>query len=124
MWPKRMQASTSSAKRWRDDFEQAGAEGLDSTPNPGLKSRLTVKQQEQLAEILLCGAQASGYSKDLWTYPRVLEVIQKRFGVTCDVVYVGTLLHKLGFRCRSLNSEPANETRRRSCVGGTRNGTG
>jgi transposase len=90
-------ASTSSVKRWRDAFEQAGAEGLNSTPHPGPKSRLTVKQKEQLAKILLRGARASGYSNDLWTCPRVLEVIQRRFGVTYHVDYVGTLLHKLGW---------------------------
>jgi len=58
---------------------------------------LTKKQKDQLAKILLRGAGASGYANDLWTCPRVLEVIQKRFGVTYHVDYVGTLLHKLGW---------------------------
>jgi len=90
-------ASTSSVKRWRDTFEQAGAEGLDSTPHPGRRPRLSEKQKEQLAKILLRGARASGYENELWTCPRVLEVIQRRFGVTYHVDYVGTLLHKLGW---------------------------
>lgn len=38
-----------------------------------------------------------GHANDLWTCPRLLEVIQKRFGVTCHVDYIGTLLHKLGW---------------------------
>jgi transposase len=92
-----LEASTSSVKRWRDAFEQAGAEGLNSTPHPGPKPRLTAKQKEQLAKILLRGARASGYPNDLWTCPRVLEVIEKRFGVTYHVDYIGTLLHKLGW---------------------------
>jgi transposase len=92
-----LEASTSSVKRWRDAFEQAGSEGLNSTPHPGPKPRLTAKQKEQLAKILLRGARASGYSNDLWTCPRVLEVIEKRFDVTYHVDYIGTLLHKLGW---------------------------
>ena len=37
----------------------------------------------------------SPYANELWTCPRVLEVIRKLFGVTYHVDYVGTLLHKL-----------------------------
>jgi len=90
-------ASTSSVKRWRDAYLQAGDEGLNSTPHPGPRSRLNSKQKVQLAKILLRGAQASGYANELWTCPRVLEVIQQRFGVVYHVDYIGTLLHKLGW---------------------------
>jgi len=90
-------ASTSSVKRWRDAFEAAGAEGLNSTPPPVHPSRLTDKQQQRLIRTLLGGARKSGYPNELWTCPRVLAVIQKLFGVTYHVDYVGTLLHKLGW---------------------------
>jgi transposase len=92
-----VKASTSSVKRWRDAYEQGGDEGLNSTPHLGPRPRLSKKQQEQLTKILLRGTRASGYANDLWTCPRVLEVIQKRFGVTYHVDYIGTLLHKLGW---------------------------
>ena len=90
-------ASTSSVKRWRDVFEAEGAEGLNSAPHYQPPSRLTEKQQQRLIRTLLHGAWASGYTNELWTCPRVLEVIQKLFGVTYHVDYVGTLLHKLGW---------------------------
>jgi transposase len=90
-------ASTSSVKRWRDAFEAQGEEGLDSAPHYQPPARLTEKQQQRLIRTLLKGARASGYANDLWTCPRVLEVIQKLFGVTYHVDYVGTLLHKLGW---------------------------
>jgi transposase len=92
-----VKASTSSVKRWRDAYEQGGDEGLNSTPHPGPRPRLSKKQREQLTKILLRGTRASGYANDLWTCPRVLEVIQKQFGVTYHVDYIGTLLHKLGW---------------------------
>jgi transposase len=94
---KAVKASTSSVKRWRDTYEQNGDEGLNSTPHPGRRPRLTQKQKEQLAKILVRGARANGYPNDLWTCPRVLEVIQQRFGVSYHVDYIGTLLHKLGW---------------------------
>lgn len=94
---KAVKASTSSVKRWRDAYTQEGEEGLNSTPHPGRRSRLTTKQKEQLGKILLRGARASGYANDLWTCPRVLEVIQNRFGVRYHVDYIGTLLHRLGW---------------------------
>jgi transposase len=92
-----VQASTSSVKRWRDAFEAQGMEGLNSAPPYRPPSRLTEKQQQRLIRTLLRGARASGYPNDLWTCPRVLEVIQGLFGVTFHVDYVGTLLHKLGW---------------------------
>jgi len=90
-------ASTSSVKRWRDAFAQAGAEGLNSAPPPQRPSRLTDKQKQRLTKTLLTGARASGYSNELWTCPRVAAVIRQLFGVTYHVDYVGTLLHKLGW---------------------------
>ena len=90
-------ASTSSVKRWRDAFAAEGAEGLDSAPHYQPPSRLTNKQQQRLIRTLLRGARTSGYANELWTCPRVLEVIRKLFGVTYHVDYVGTLLHKLGW---------------------------
>ena len=90
-------ASTSSVKRWRDAFDAQGAEGLNSAPPREHPSRLTDKQQQRLIHTLLRGARANGYANDLWTCPRVLEVIQRLFDVTYHVDYVGTLLHKLGW---------------------------
>jgi transposase len=92
-----VQASTSSVKRWRDAFAAHGSEGLNSAPPPKHPSRLTDKQQQRLIRTLLRGARASGYPNDLWTCPRVLAVIERLFGVTYHVDYVGTLLHKLGW---------------------------
>ena len=92
-----VKASTSSVKRWRDAHRQGGDKGLNSTPHPGPRPLLNAKQKERLAKILVRGARASGFPNDLWTCPRVLQVIQQRFGVTYHVDHVGVLLHKLGW---------------------------
>jgi transposase len=50
-----------------------------------------------LTRILLKGAQAAGFETDLWTCPRVAEIIEQRFGVRYHVHHVSRLLHGLGF---------------------------
>jgi transposase len=90
-------ASTSSVRRWRDAYEAQGDAGLNSIPQLGRPQRLDEKQRKQLSRTLLKGAQASGYANDLWTCPRVAEVIERLFGVQYHVDNVGKLLHRLGW---------------------------
>jgi transposase len=90
-------ASTSSVKRWRDAYEAQGDAGLNSIPNEGRAPRLNEKQRKQLTRVLLKGARASGYPNDLWTCPRVAEVIQRLFDVHYHVDHIGKLLHRLGW---------------------------
>jgi transposase len=92
-----VQASTSSVKRWRDAYLAEGDAGLNSIPNEGRPPRLNEKQRKQLTRILLKGARASGYTNDLWTCPRVAEVIQRLFGVPYHVDSIGKLLHRMGW---------------------------
>ena len=47
--------------------------------------------------MLLEGAREPGYPTDLWTCPRVADLIRKRFGVDYHVDHIGRLLRSLGF---------------------------
>src|ERR1700744_6594286 len=71
-------ASTSSVKRWRDAYEAQGDAGLNSIPHEGRSPRLNEKQRKQITRVLLKGARACGYTNDLWTCPRVVEVSERR----------------------------------------------
>jgi transposase len=87
----------SSVKRWNDALEQGGQAALKAKPHPGREPRLSLRQKERLLKTLARGARKAGFSTELWTCPRVAEVIQRLFGVRYHVDYVGTLLHKLGW---------------------------
>ena len=50
-----------------------------------------------LEQELLEGAQAAGFPTDLWTCPRVVELIQARFGIHYNVSGVWRLLRSLGW---------------------------
>jgi putative transposase len=66
-------------------------------PTPGRPSKLTARHKRRLEALLLKGAQAAGFDTELWTCPRVAELVQRRFGVDYHVDHVGRLLHELGW---------------------------
>jgi transposase len=53
-------------------------------------------QKQRLLVCLERGAQAAGFSTDLWTCPRIAKLIRDRFDVSYHVDHVCRLLHSLG----------------------------
>jgi transposase len=90
-------ASESSVRRWRQAMREGGLEALQAKPHPGPKPRLNEKQKQRLVKILLTGPCKAGYRTDLWTCPRVAEVIVKKFGVRYHPAHVWKLLRSLGW---------------------------
>ena len=43
------------------------------------------------------GARAAGYESDLWTCPRIADVIAEEFGVSYHPNHIGRLLRSLGW---------------------------
>jgi transposase len=89
-----------SVRRWNSAVRRAGRQALRSQPAAGRPPRLTLRARQQLQRALLRGAQAAGFPADLWTCPRVAQLIQQRFGIRYHPDHVGRLLHALGFRDR------------------------
>lgn len=69
-------------------------------PHPGRRRKLPLEKLRQVPELLKSGALAHGYSTDLWTLPRIAEVLQKKMGVSYQPGYVWYLLRKLGWSCQ------------------------
>ena len=90
-------ATSGAVSQWRTIWRKYGKEGLLSKPHPGGKSRLSDEQREELVELLLAGPKASGFSTELWTLPRVADLIEQNFGVTYDPSHVSRILKRLGF---------------------------
>lgn len=86
-------ASRQSLYRWRD-MAQAGPKGLAAKPPPGRKRRLSDAQLSQLEKLLLKGAQAYGWGNNLWTAPRVTEVIRRHFGIKLHPEHVRNILKR------------------------------
>ena len=86
-----------SVRRWNATYRKRGMAGLKKKVVPGRPPKLDAKDQERLERLLLRGAKKSGFRTDLWTCPRVAEVIRKRFAVHYHVDHVCRLLHGLGW---------------------------
>lgn len=94
---RRVGADRRSVRRWKAAARAQGEAGVRAKPAPGRPPKLKTKQRTRLERLLVKGAQAAGYHTDLWTCPRVAELIEQRFGVGYHVDHVGRLLHELGW---------------------------
>jgi len=93
-------ASPSSVERWKEAIRKGGMEALKAKPHPGRPPRLSSRQKNQLVKILLKGPRKAGYQTDLWTCPRVAQVIEDSFGVKYHPDWVWYILRSLGWSCQ------------------------
>jgi len=70
---------------------------LKTRKAPGAVPKLTKAQQRELLKLLEDGPEAAGFSGQLWTAPRIGELIQRTFGVTYHERYLPTLLRSFGW---------------------------
>jgi len=86
-----------SVRRWKAAYRKKGGGALKAIPAPGRPLKLSIEQRKKLEKDLLRGAQEAGFPTDLWTCPRVAELIEMRFGITYHVDHVGRVLRSLGW---------------------------
>ena len=94
---RRIGCEASSVMRWRDARARHGEAGLAVRKASGRPPRLKASQKERVIQLLLKGAPAQGHRTDVWTTPRIAELIATRFGVRYHPDHVGRLLHQLGW---------------------------
>jgi transposase len=86
---------------WRKAWRQGGREALRSAGPAGRKSKLSTEQLAQFEHALVNGAAANGYQTDVWTLPRVAEVIQNLTGVSYHPGHVWYVLRdQLDWTCQ------------------------
>ena len=71
--------------------------GPSSGSAPGRPSKLDTKARRRLEQLLPKGARVSGFPTDLWTCPRVGEVIRQAFDVDYHVDHPGRPPRSLGW---------------------------
>lgn len=92
--------STVSVWRWRKAYRRRGQGALSAKPVPGRPPRLSARQRRSLVSRLLKGAMAEGFATDLWSCPRIAQVIEDRYGVRYHVDHIPRLMATLGFSCQ------------------------
>lgn len=68
----------------------------------GRPLKLSAGQRQRLEKQLLKGAQAAGFPNDVWTCPRVAELIEHTFGVRYHVDHICRLLHAMNWSPQEL----------------------
>jgi transposase len=86
-----------SVRRWKAAYHKRGAKGIEARPTPGRPPKLDRRQRARLERLLLKGARKAGYASDLWTCPRIAEVIAEQLGVVYHPDHIGRLLRSLGW---------------------------
>jgi len=94
---RRVEVDRRSVRRWRAAARKHGEAGVRARAAPGRPSKLTAVHKRRLEALLIKGPLATGFDTDLWTCPRVAEIIKQRFGIEYHVDHVGRLLHELGW---------------------------
>lgn len=90
-------ADRRSVYRWGEARRAGGMRAIRAKPASGRPPKLDADQKKQLEATLVEGAQESGFSTDLWTCPRIADVVETRFGVRYHVDHVPKLLHQMGW---------------------------
>jgi len=91
---RRLGVSRQTASRWHARWRQGGQAGLAGPGHWGRPSRLSAADWRRVEKVLLAGAQAHGFDTDLWTLPRVAEVIWRLTGVSYHPGHVWWLLRR------------------------------
>lgn len=86
-----------SLRRWKAAVRKHGEVGVRAQAATGRPSKLSPRHKRRLEALLLKGPLAAGFHTDLWSCPRVAELIKLRFGIDYHVDHVGRLLHELGW---------------------------
>jgi transposase len=89
-----------AVSQWRKKYLQDGPQTLKAKPHPGPATKLNAKQLARLEKLLTQGPRRHGYATELWTLPRVAEVIEKHFGVTYDPSGVWHVMKRMGWSCQ------------------------
>lgn len=94
---RRLGVSRTTAMRWTQAWEEEGREGLRAAGRAGRKPRLSSDQVHAIEQALLEGPLAFGYATELWTLPRVAELIQRLTGVRYHPGHVWRVMRQLGW---------------------------
>lgn len=94
---RRLGVSRTTAMRWAETWNDEGREGLRAAGRAGRRPRVSTDQLDQVEQALLEGPRVIGYRTELWTLPRVAELIHQITGVRYHPGHVWRVMRQLGW---------------------------
>jgi transposase len=87
----------SSVRRWLAVCRRHGVDGLTARPVPGRTPKLTPSQEKIVLRWLSDSPTEYGFPTDLWSAPRLAQLIEPEFGVHFNPNYLSTWLRQRGY---------------------------
>lgn len=94
---RKLQVSRQSVSRWFRQWKSGGSPALRGAGRAGRAPRLQAEQLQQVERALRTGARANGFNTDLWTLPRVAQVIEHVTGVRYHAGHVWRVMRAMGW---------------------------
>jgi transposase len=86
-----------TVSRWLAIAKASGVEALLGHTGAGHPAKLTPEQLVMVPEFVWHGAEAYGFRGDVWTCPRIAQVIRWEFGISYHKDHVSRLMKELGW---------------------------
>ena len=81
-----------SVRLWWRQFRLHGDAGLNAKPQPGRPRKLSQRQEGSVLNWLRKNPKSFGFATELWTAPRLAQVILRKFGIEFHPRYVNQWL--------------------------------
>jgi len=94
---RRLGVSRQAVHVWFIHWDTGGTRALSAAGRAGRKPRLTDVQLRAVEAALLKGPRANGINAELWSLPRIAEVIERRTGVHYHPGHVWRVMRALGW---------------------------
>jgi len=89
--------AASTVSGWIQKGKAGGIAALRNQPGRGRKPKLSDEQRKKLSELLQRGAEAYGFHGEVWTNPRIAQVIYREFGISHHPAHVSRIMDELGW---------------------------
>jgi len=92
-----LEVSRQSVSRWYEAWSRGGTSALKGAGRAGRRPLLDERDLAKVERALRRGPRAAGYGTDIWTLPRITEVIASLTGVSYHPGHVWRLMGQLGW---------------------------
>jgi transposase len=96
---RRVGVTRTTVSEWNEKLVDGGLEALKQRPR-GRPAGLDATQRRELVQHLKQGALAAGFATEMWTLPRVGQLIEQCFARRYSESQVWRILMSLGFSCQ------------------------
>lgn len=96
---KRFSVSTAAVNYWHKAWEKKGKKALFKK-DVGPKGKLTKEKIAKVERALLKGPEAFGYNSQLWTLPRITEIVRKVTQAAYRDRSIWHVLLRMGWSCQ------------------------